>query len=99
MGVALGLVGPEGLVTSMENGLGGTPATQQLMWEMLNSWGRCDSTAEFVETFFDAPRAALEEAGILTEFWKHLDIGAGFAVLTSATLEKKEEKLDKTNER
>ena len=41
----------------------------------------------------------LAEAGLLTEFWKHLDLGAGFAVLTSASLEGKEEKLASTNER
>ena len=36
---------------------------------------------------------------MLTAFWKHLDLGAGFAVLTSASVEGKGEKLDKTNER
>ena len=46
---------------------------------------------------FQSPRKDLEAAGLLTEFFKHTDLGAACAISASAALEKNSDKFDSTN--
>jgi len=85
-----------GVLTS-PNGLGGSAQTRELMVDNIAVWGKCSTGTEFLDHLFQSPRKDLEAAGLLTEYFKHTDLGAGCAVSATAALEKKSDKLDSTN--
>ena len=61
--------------------------------------GACSTGSEFYDNWFQSPRKDLEAAGLLTEHFKQSDLGVACAISATAALEKKEGKLDKTNEK
>ena len=78
--VTSALCAPEtGLVTSAK-GLGGSMDTLAEMKTNIGAWGACGSTTAFLDAWLSAPRKDLEEAGVLTEWFKHVDCASGFAV-------------------
>ena len=98
-----------GILTS-PNGLGGSAQTLDLMVENIGAWGKCSTGTEFHDTWFQSPRKELEAAGLLTEYFKHTDLGAGCALSANAALEKTRadigvqavddlDKLEDTNEK
>ena len=98
-----------GVLTS-PNGLGGSAQTLDVIVENIGAWGKCSTGTDFHESWFQSPRKDLEAAGLLTEYFKHTDLGAGCAVSANAALEKTREnigiqavddldKLDDTNKK
>lgn len=68
-----------------EGGLGGSPDVIPLLEDRLDAWGQSATADEFLEKgWLSAPRAALEKAGVLTEFFKHVDLGVEFSKAVSA---------------
>ena len=103
------LTSGKGILTS-PNGLGGSAQTLDLMVENIGAWGKCSTGTEFHDTWFQSPRKELEAAGLLTEYFKHTDLGAGCALSANAALEKTRadigvqavddlDKLEDTNEK
>ena len=43
---------------------------------------------DFHDVWFQSPRKDLEKAGLLTEYFKHTDLGAGCAISATAALKK-----------
>ena len=98
-----------GVLTS-PNGLGGSAQTLDVIVENIGAWGKCSTGTDFHESWFQSPRKDLEAAGLLTEYFKHTDLGAGCALSANAALEKTREnigiqavddldKLDDTNKK
>ena len=85
-----------GLLTS-PNGLGGTNATKPIIKANIEAWGRCSTAGAFNDHWFQSPRKELERAGLLREYWKHVDLGAACAISANAALESKSPKLESTN--
>lgn len=85
-----------GLLTS-PNGLGGSNPSATVMVKNIEAWGACSTATEFLDHWFQSPRTDLEAAGLLTEFFKHTDLGAACAISASAALEKNSDKFDSTN--
>lgn len=53
-----------------EGGLGGSPDVIPLLEDRLDAWGQSATADEFLEKgWLSAPRAALEKAGVLTEYF------------------------------
>jgi len=99
----------DGILTSSK-GLGGSAQTLDIMVGNIAAWGHCSTGTEFHDVWFQSPRKDLEAAGLLTEYFKHTDLGAGCAVSATAALEKTRgrsgnqvvddlDKLDDTNEK
>ena len=98
-----------GLLTS-PNGFGGSAQTVDVIVENIGAWGKCSTGTDFHDNWFQSPRKDLEAAGLLTEYFKHTDLGAGCALSANAALEKTREnigiqavddldKLDDTNKK
>lgn len=90
-GDPLGSEASSGLLTSsfglgggVENGV----ATKALIESaVMDVWGSCTTATCFAESWFEAPRSDLEKAGLLTEFFKHVDVGACAAITIEAALD------------
>jgi len=87
-----------GIITSSKR-LGGNNHVRSIIQDNMATWGACSTGSEFYDNWFQSPRKDLEAAGLLTEHFKQSDLGVACAISATAALEKKEGKLDKTNEK
>ena len=63
-------------------GLGGFGSSQRVrphLEDLLHGWGRCKDVGTFLDRTFSFSRKDAEKAGILTEFFKHIDLIPSFS--------------------
>ena len=75
------ITGPLGFSSSQE-------IRDILKSRVLDAWGQAEDIDEFFAAAFGAPRAALESAGLLYEFFKHADLAGSFAESAAEALQK-----------
>ena len=74
--------GPEGFGSSQE-------IRTILKTRVIDAWGQAKNVDDFFDAFFCAPRADLESAGLLTEFFRHTELVEDFAEDVAEALQKK----------
>ena len=75
------ITGPQGFSSSQK-------IRDILKSRVLDAWGQAEDIDEFFAAAFGAPRAALESAGLLYEFFKHADLAGSFAESAAEALQK-----------
>ena len=88
-------------VVTGKDGFGGTPAVQGPMRDILCEWGSCTTAEDFTKKFLlkdvyatakNDSKNVIEDAGLLTEYFKYADNVQPFADELAEAMKKTDEK-------